>query len=67
MRIFEAVLILLNLATLFLHFTKRSRSVPLWSTGANLVVLLVHSIFEGFRYQMAFSYVFVIMLVVLHS
>lgn len=65
MRIFEVVLILLNLATMFLYFNKRSRSVELWSTGANLVVLLVHGIFEGFRYQMAFSYVFFIMLAVI--
>jgi hypothetical protein len=32
--------------------------------GVNLIVFLIHGIYEGFRYQMIFSYIFVILLVV---
>ncbi|MFT3892976.1 MAG: hypothetical protein QM730_15195 [Anaerolineales bacterium] len=64
MQTFEIVLILANLVTLFLHFRQQSRSIWLWSTGINLAVLIIHGIFEGLRYQMAFSYIFVIVLVV---
>jgi len=64
MRIFEIVLILVNLLSLLLSFTKQSKAVWLGAAGANLTVFLIHAIFEGFRYQMAFSYVFVILFVV---
>ena len=64
MRTFEIVLILLNLLALFLSFKKQPKAVWLGVAGANLAALLVHGIFEGFRYQMTFSYAFVVLLVV---
>lgn len=65
MRMFEIVLILVNLVALGLNFKKQSRAVWLKIAGVNLFVLLIHGIFEGLRYQMAFSYVFVILFVIL--
>jgi len=62
MRTFEIVLILVNLLSLVLSFRKQSRTVWLWITAINLPVLFIHAIFEGLRYQMAFSYVFVVLL-----
>jgi predicted dienelactone hydrolase len=61
MRIFEATLIVVNLCSLYLSLGKPSKRVWL-AAGMNLAVFLVHGVFEGFRYQMAFSYVFVILL-----
>ena len=62
MRTFEVVLILVNMLAIALNFKKPSKSVWLGIAGANLSVLLIHGIFEGFRYQMALSYIFVILL-----
>jgi predicted dienelactone hydrolase len=64
MRTFESLLILANLFWLGLGFKKQSRAVWLGITGTNISLLLIHGIFEGFRYQMAFSYIFVILLAV---
>jgi dienelactone hydrolase len=64
MRTFEVVLIFVNLLALFLSFKKQSKSFRLGVAGLNLSLLLIHGIFEGFRYQMAFSYIFVILLAV---
>lgn len=63
MRVFEVVLISANLLTLFLRFKKQSKLVWLGAVGINITVFFIHGIFEGFRYQMAFSYIFVILLV----
>ncbi|MCH5584421.1 dienelactone hydrolase family protein [Shimazuella sp. AN120528] len=63
MRIFEMILILVNLISLFLSFKKQSKVVWLLVTGVNLSVFFFHVVFEGVRYQMAFSYLFVILLV----
>ena len=64
MRTFEVVLILVNLLSLVLSFKKQSRAVWLGVAGVNLSVFLIHGIFEGFRYQMVFSYIFVILLAI---
>lgn len=64
MRTFEIILIFENLLALILSFKKQSKAVWLGVAGANLSVFVIHGIFEGFRYQMAFSYVFVILLMV---
>ena len=64
MRTFEAVLILVNVFSLFLVFKKQSKAVRLGTAGVHLSVLLLHGVFEGFRYQMAFAYLFVILLTV---
>src|SRR6266545_7606603 len=64
MRIFEIVLILVNLLSLLLGFKKQSKVVWLGTAGVNLSVFLIHGIVEGFRYQMVFSYIFVILFVV---
>jgi len=64
MRTFEVVLILVNLLSLFLGFKKHSRAVWLGAIGVNLIVFFIHGIFEGFRYQMAFSYLYVVLLTV---
>ncbi len=63
MRTFEIVLILVNLLSLPLGFKKQAKVVWLGVAGANLSVFLIHGIFEGFRYQMVFSYIFVVLLV----
>jgi predicted dienelactone hydrolase len=63
-RIFEIVLILMNLLALFLSFKKQSKAARLGIAGINLSVFLIHGIYEGFRYQMVFSYIFVGLLVV---
>lgn len=65
MRTFEVMLILVNLATLFLHFRKQPTSVWRWIMGVNLAVLVIHGVYEGLRYQMAFSYAFIIVLAIL--
>lgn len=64
MRIFEAVLILMTVSLLVLNLKKPSKAVWLGIAGANLLVFVIHGIFEGFRYQLVFSYVFVILLAV---
>lgn len=64
MRIFEAVLILVNLLSLILSMRMQSNTVWLRIASVNLLVLLIHGLFEGFRYQMGFSYVVVILLAV---
>jgi predicted dienelactone hydrolase len=65
MRTFEVVLILVNLLSILLNFKKHSKVVRLEAAGVNLFLFLIHGIFEGFRYQMIFSYIFVIIFVVL--
>src|SRR5215216_1171618 len=64
MRLFEVILILINLLSLILHFKKQPKAVWLGIAGTNLCLFLIHGIFEGFRYQIAFSYLFVILLTV---
>ena len=65
MRMFEAVLILVNIVSLFLSVRKQSKTVWIGAAGVNLFVLLIHAIFEGIRYQMTFSYMFVLLLTLL--
>ncbi|MBB6730400.1 alpha/beta hydrolase family protein [Cohnella zeiphila] len=62
MRTFEILLILANVSSLFLSFKMSSRRVWIGTAGVNLLLLLVHGLFEGFRYQLAFSYLFVALL-----
>ncbi len=64
MRILEIVLILVNMLSLFLGFKKQSNFVWLGAATINLVVFLIHGIFESFRYQMVFSYIFVFFFVI---
>jgi predicted dienelactone hydrolase len=64
MRSFEAVLIFVNLFVLILSFKKQSRVAWLRMAGINLAAFFLHGIVEGFRYQMTFSYLFVVLLVV---
>ncbi len=64
MRPFEVTLISASFLSLFPGFRKQSRSVWLGAAGANLVVFLIHALFEGFHYQMAFSYVSTILFAV---
>ena len=64
MRIFEVVLIIMNLVSLFLSLKRQSNNVMLWMAGVNLFVFFLHGMFEGFRYQMTFSYVFVVLLTI---
>ncbi len=59
MRLFEILLLCANLLTLIFAVRPVSKSIWLGVAGVNLVVLLIHGIAEGFRYQMAFSYAFV--------
>lgn len=64
MRTFELVLILVNLLSIFISFKKHSTVVRLGVAGVNLFLFFIHGIFEGFRYQMIFSYIFVTIFVV---
>src|SRR5215211_7804563 len=65
MRTFEIVIMLASLLSLALSLKKQSKAVWLGVAGVNLSVLLIHGLFEGFRYQMAFSYMFVSLFAVL--
>lgn len=64
MRTFEIVLLLANLLALGLSFKKQPRRVWLTVVAVNLSAFLIHGLYEGLRYQMAFSYLFVILLAV---
>lgn len=64
MRTYEIILLLANLSTLFLVFRKRSRKVWLGIAGVNLVILCLHGVVEGFRFQLIFSYAYVVLLTV---
>jgi dienelactone hydrolase len=64
MRPLEMVLILVNLLSLSLAIKRRSRATWLVIAGINLLVLLIHGAIEGLRYEMAYSYIFVFLLVV---
>lgn len=59
MRIGEIILIVVNILSLVLSFTSRSRGARVGIVGANLLALVMHGLLEGFRYQMAFSYLVV--------
>jgi predicted dienelactone hydrolase len=61
MRTFEILLILVNLSSLVLSLKKQSKKTWLGIAGANLLIFFLHGVFEGFRYQMIFSYGFVIL------
>jgi predicted dienelactone hydrolase len=62
MRTFEAVLILVNLLWLILSVKNQSKTAWCGIAGVNLSAFLIHGTFEGLRYQMVFSYLFVILL-----
>src|SRR5688572_7286405 len=64
MRTFETLLILVNLLSLVLSFKKAVKIERLGIAGVNVSMLLIHCVFEGLRYQMAFSYLFVVVLTV---
>lgn len=64
MRTFELILTLVNLLSIFLCFKNHSKVVRSGVAGINLFLFVIHGIFEGFRYQMIFSYIFVITFVV---
>ena len=65
MQTFELLLILVNLLSLLLlGFKKQSKAIWLGAVGLNIIMFIIHGIFEGVRYQMAFSYIFVILLTV---
>lgn len=61
MRTIEVVLLLVNMLSLGLSFRKQSKAAWSGVAGLNLSIFLIHGIFEGFRYQMIFSYIFVIL------
>jgi hypothetical protein len=58
-RTVEMVLLVVNVFTLLLCLGKLTKGGRLWAVGINLSLLFIHGAFEGFRYQMAFSYIFV--------
>lgn len=64
MRTFEILLLAVNVLALLLRLGKSSKVAWLGIVGINLLFLLVHGLVEGFRYQMAFSYTFVLLLAV---
>lgn len=64
MRIFEIILIFVHLCTFILAYRTDAKKAWLGAVGVNLTVLILHGILEGFRYQMFFSYLFVILFTV---
>jgi dienelactone hydrolase len=64
MRLFEIVLLIVNVLSLFLGYKKQSKVVWIGGTTINLAVFIIHAIFEGMRYEMIFSYIFVVLFVV---
>jgi dienelactone hydrolase len=65
MRTLETALIIVNVLALLLSFKRQLKLTWLGIVAVNLVVSFLHDIFEGLRYQMAFSYMFVILMTVL--
>lgn len=62
MRVFELALIIVNLIALILGpRNKSSKSILLGLTSLHLIALALHGAIEGFRYQMMFSYIFVVL------
>lgn len=61
MRPFEIALLIVNVLSLILCIRKRSKGILLETAGLNLGLLLGHAYFEGLRYQMVFSYGFVLL------
>ncbi|MCM3627773.1 dienelactone hydrolase family protein [Paenibacillus glycanilyticus] len=64
MRILEMALILVNVMSLLLCFSKLPRKVWISTASVNLAVLLLHGLVEGFRYQMFLAYAFVLLLII---
>ncbi|WP_199615453.1 alpha/beta hydrolase family protein [Paenibacillus alkalitolerans] len=65
MREFEAALLVMNLLALFVGPSRKlSKSVLLGIAGLNGVMLCLHGVIEGFRYQMMFAYMFVLLFAV---
>lgn len=61
MRTLEIILIFVNLLFLLWGSRQQSKRNLFVAAGANIIVLLIHGIVEGLRYQMAFSYLFVLL------
>jgi hypothetical protein len=61
MRTFEILLIAVNIFSLTLVFRKQVKAVWLGNAGLNVLLLVMHFVFEVVRYQMMFAYVFAIM------
>jgi predicted dienelactone hydrolase len=59
MRTFEVALIVGNALAALLSFRKLPKMAWLGVAGINLLALIFHAVFEAFRWQMAFSYLFV--------
>ncbi|MDQ0061635.1 alpha/beta hydrolase family protein [Paenibacillus harenae] len=60
MRVFEVMLLVVNLLALFIGPSKKQPKVVLLVlAGMNGAVLCLHGVVEGFRYQMIFAYLFV--------
>jgi len=57
MRTFEAGLVLLNVLAVLLTLIQPPKAAWLGIAGTTVLVLAAHRLFEGFRYQMAVSYV----------
>lgn len=59
MRLFEIILILVNLISLLLTFKKHHKLIYSGIIIVNVSIFLAHIVFEGWRYQMTFSYILV--------
>ncbi|SFJ17400.1 Platelet-activating factor acetylhydrolase, isoform II [Paenibacillus sp. UNC496MF] len=64
MRMLEFLLLAVNVWSLFLVFSKSSRKVWTGIAAVNLLILTLHGVIEGFRFQMIFSYCFVALLLI---
>ena len=55
MQTFELLLILVNLLSLLLlGFKKQSKAIWLGAVGLNIIMFIIHGIFEGVRYKWPF-------------
>ena len=64
MRPLEVILIVVNLLSLLLIFRRLSKQAWLGIAGVNGLTLLLHGGLEGLRYQMAFSYILALLLII---
>ncbi len=64
MRPFEIALLTLNALALLLCGRNRSLRVESVTIGLNLLVFVLHVLLEGLRYQMAFSYLVLLLLLI---
>ncbi|RDU25228.1 alpha/beta hydrolase family protein [Anaerosacchariphilus polymeriproducens] len=67
MRIFELLLILSELFLMYLLFKKKECHKILFVSGVSTVILIIHFIVEGYRWQMLFPYLVTVIFLIVSS